>query len=197
MKTKKFTWNFPPDMNCKARTLSYDSIKQARQWWYDSLSCTLNKLRFYASHADPGVFLAWKNGENYILAIHIDDCTFMCPLRAILNEYKQKINEKYSITELGSLHWLLGIKIKWDHKQQIIHLSQTSYIDSIVWRFFLNNLKPISAPMEPGATFMWTNGTNNSTDTEWMKWMPYREAIGSLMYTSMATQPDITFTIPW
>ena len=49
--------------------------------------------------------------------------------------------------------------------------------------------------MEPGATFTRTNGANDSADTERMKRMPYREAIGSLMYASVATRPDITFAI--
>ena len=92
----------------------------------------LNKLGFFTSHADPGVFIAQKNGENYILAIHVDNCTFTGPSRALLDEYKRKINEKYSITELGPLHWLLGIKVERDRERQIICLSQMSYINSIV-----------------------------------------------------------------
>jgi Reverse transcriptase (RNA-dependent DNA polymerase) len=92
----------------------------------------LTDLGFAVSQANPGVFHTEEEGKLLILAIHVDDCTFMGPSRRLLDAYKEKINAKYSITNLGPLHWLLGIKVKQDHKSQIIQLSQTSYINSII-----------------------------------------------------------------
>jgi Reverse transcriptase (RNA-dependent DNA polymerase) len=63
-------------------------LKQAGRHWYDSLSHALNDLGFRASHANPGVFHTQFNGKELILVIHVDDCTFTGPLRALLDEYK-------------------------------------------------------------------------------------------------------------
>jgi hypothetical protein len=64
------------------------------------------------SQADPGVFHTEEEGKPLILAIHVNDCTFTGPSRRLLDAYKEKINAKYSITDLRPLHWLLGIKVE-------------------------------------------------------------------------------------
>jgi Reverse transcriptase (RNA-dependent DNA polymerase) len=141
------------------------------------------------------VFHTEEEGEPLMLAIHVDNCTFMGPSRRLPDAYKEKINAKYSITNLGPLHWLLGIKVEWDHQLQIIQLLQTSYINSIIRQFSLNNAKPVTMPMEPRAMYSHTECPTNHADINQMKWIPYHEAIGSLMYTSVATHPNITFAV--
>jgi hypothetical protein len=49
--------------------------------------------------------------------------------------------------------------------------------------------------MVSNVTYLKEDCPADTSHTMYMKKMPYREAIGSLMYTSVATHPDITFTI--
>src|SRR6266850_2420191 len=51
-------------------------LKQARQKWYDALSCALVDLGFHTSQADPGVFYMQYGEHILILIIHIDNCIF-------------------------------------------------------------------------------------------------------------------------
>jgi Reverse transcriptase (RNA-dependent DNA polymerase) len=170
-------------------------LKQASRCWYNSLSQALTNLGFSVSQANPGVFHTKEEGKLLILAIHVDDCTFTGPSRRLLEAYKEKINAKYSITNLRPLHWLLGIKVERDCKLWVIWLSQTSYINSIIGQFSLNDAKPVTTLMEPRATYSCTECPTNPANIDRMKWIPYHEAIGSLMYASVATRPDITFSI--
>jgi Reverse transcriptase (RNA-dependent DNA polymerase) len=137
----------------------------------------------------------WPQQQCHPDTIHIDDCTFTGPSRRLLDAYKEKINAKYSITNLRPLHWLLGIKVERDRESRVIRLSQTSYINSIIRRFSLNDAKPVTTPMEPGATYSRTECPTDPMDIDQMKRIPYRKAIGSLMYASVATRPDITFAV--
>jgi hypothetical protein len=49
--------------------------------------------------------------------------------------------------------------------------------------------------MVPGVIYSQTDCPMMPTKVELMKTVPYHKAIGSLMYASITTQPDITFAI--
>ena len=112
-----------------------------------------------------------------------------------LDNYKQKINARHSITNLGPIHWLLGIKITRNHDSCMLALSQESYIDNIICKFNLSNAKPINTPMTPNISYSTQDGPADETEAMHMAKVPYREAIGSLMYASVVTRPNSSFTV--
>jgi hypothetical protein len=128
-------------------------LKQAGRKWYEALSRALADLGFRASTADPGVFLTKSDNHTLILTIHVDDCILTGSSPELISKYKQKFNDRYTLTDLGPVHWFLGIKITRDRSARTISLSQTSYIDSILARFGLSDAKPYGTPMVPGATY--------------------------------------------
>ena len=171
-------------------------LKQAGRKWYDALTRSLADLGFCATAADPGVFLAKPDGNHLlILAIHVDDCILTGDSPELISQYKSKLNDCYALTDLGPIHWLLGIKITRDRSAHTISLSQTSYIDSIVSRFGLSNAKSYSTPMVPGIIHSRNECPSDPAEVSRMKKTPYREVIGSLMYASVATRPDITYAV--
>jgi hypothetical protein len=74
-------------------------------------------------------------------------------------------------------------------------LSQKTYIDSIIKRFGLEDAKPVASPMEPSTRLTNAQCPVISRETADMRDVPYREAVGSLMYAAVATCPDIAFAI--
>ncbi|TFY61298.1 hypothetical protein EVG20_g7113 [Dentipellis fragilis] len=145
--------------------------------------------------ADPGIFIARVDDHITILAIHIDDSTLTGSSPALLQSYKEQLNARYTLTDLGPIHWLLGIKVTCDRDARTISLSQTSYIDSILARFNFVDAKPLSMPMIPGVSYSKDDCPTSPADVARMCCVPYREAIGSLMYAAVATRPDIVFAI--
>jgi Reverse transcriptase (RNA-dependent DNA polymerase) len=128
-------------------------LKQARQRWYDTLVHTLTDLGFRISQADPGVLQSWVQGDTLILAIHVDDCMLTSSSSILIAEYKKKIHAIYPLTDLGQIHWLLGIKITRDREAQTVTMSQESYIKTIIKRFALESAKGLGTPMIPGVTY--------------------------------------------
>ena len=84
------------------------------------LSQALSNLGFSVSQADPGVFTAHANDDLLILAVHVDDCVFTGSSRELIAEYKHKINTCYALTDLGPVHWLLGLKVTRDRAAHTI-----------------------------------------------------------------------------
>jgi hypothetical protein len=174
---------------------SLHGLKQAGQKWYDTLSRTLTDLGFQVNDADPGVFSSHINNNTTILAIHVDDCLITGSLPELILDYKHKLNEHYSLTNLGPVHWLLGIKITRDHVARTISLSQISYIDVILSCFFLSDAKPVASPISPGTVLSKADTPTDTTKMTHMSKTPYHKAVGSLMYAAIATHPNITFAV--
>jgi hypothetical protein len=170
-------------------------LKQAGRKWYDALLCVLTDLGFRTSQVDSGLFYMRFKGHILILVIHIDDCIFTGSLPHLLEEYKVQFHAHYVLTDLGPVSWLLGIKVTQDRLTRSISLSQSSYIDNILVQFALANAKAQLTPMVPGAVFSHSDSPSSPNDIDRMRKVLYREAIGSLMYASVATRPDITFAM--
>jgi len=109
--------------------------------------------------------------------------------------YKRKLNNCHALTDLGPVHWLLGIQIIHDHAVHTISLSQHSFIDTILSRFLMADVKPYGSPMIPGAIYMKKELPFSPEEATHMQHTLYHQAIGSLIYLAVATCPDIAFTV--
>jgi Reverse transcriptase (RNA-dependent DNA polymerase) len=154
-------------------------LKQAGRKWYDTLSCALADISFIVTQADPGVFQAEIGSNVLILAVHIDDCAITGSLPELIEAYKKKLNEWYSLTDLGPVHWLLGIKITRNHVKCTISLLQATYIDTIITRFGLTDTKAQPMPMAPNITFLKDDSPTDVMHAVHMQKVPYHKAIGS------------------
>ena len=170
-------------------------LKQAGRKWYEALSSALADIGFRVSSADPGVFIARIGPDILILAAHVDDCILTGSSPELISEYKLKLNDRYSLTDLGPVDSLLGIQITRDRAARKISLSQETFIKSILARFSLSDAKACNTPMLSPMTLSKQDSPQNATEAAHMSRVPYREAIGSLMYVSVATRPDITFAV--
>ena len=70
-----------------------------------------------------------------IFAVHVDDGMVTGSSVLLINKFKEDMNAKYKLTNLGTASWLLGIKISHDLINKTLSLSQHAYIDAILTRF--------------------------------------------------------------
>ena len=170
-------------------------LKQAGQQWYDTLLRALINIGFRVTHTDLGMFLLIQGEDRLMLAVHVDDCILTGSSKQLVTKFKGKINNCYVLTDLGPVHWLLGIKITHDHQMCTLSMSQTSYIDSILVHYTLTEAKPQKSPMILGVQLSKDQGPKTAEEVMHMCKTPYQEAIGSLMYLAIVTQPDIAFAV--
>jgi hypothetical protein len=141
------------------------------------------------------VFYTHKGNNIAVLACHVDDCTITGSSQTLVQSYKDKLKQKYSLTDLGAANWLLGIKITRDLEARTVTLSQSTYIDSILTRFNFVDLKPFATPMDPSIRLSKDQCPQTPEEVAEMCKVPYREAVGSLNYCAVATRPDIAFSV--
>ena len=169
-------------------------LKQGAKNWYEALRKALEGLGFKRTEVDHAVYVKkWADGRMIVLGTHVDDCLSTGNTQALLDGFKTKINATYRLTDLGPCKWLLGIKVDRDIINKTTALSQHTYIDSIITRYNFNDLKPSAIPMSPSAPLTKSQSPTTLAGIAKMRNVPYREAIGSLMYAAMGTRPDIAF----
>ena len=141
------------------------------------------------------MFCRHITGNYAIIAAAVDDLTITAPTEAILFGVKEDLIKVFRMKGLGKIHWLLNLMIERDREKQTLSFSQEAYIQKILERFNLQDAKTYASPLDPNIKLTKDHSPTSETEKENMKKIPYRQAIGSLMWTAVATQPDVVFAV--
>ena len=170
-------------------------MKQGAHNWYAELKRVFLKYNYSVSCADEAVFFK-LNGDKYtIVATATDDFTIIGDSTESTNSIKRQLSNHFEIVDMGTINWLLSISITHDLEAKTISLGQQAYINQIIAHFRLQDAHVAVTPMEPGIDLtpdslsVLPNLLNPSEKTK------YCEMIGSLMYVSVMTCPDISFAV--
>ena len=155
-----------PQHVCKLLKTLYGLKQSGHQWYQWLFHILVNELGFAQCEVDHAVFYRCSTDSALvIIVVHVDDCTIASSKHELIDELKMRIKEFVEITDMGELHWLLGIEVKRDREARTILLSQRSYINSIVCHFGFEDLKPITTPMDPNAKL--SPAQSPSTDAQY------------------------------
>jgi transposase InsO family protein len=172
-------------------------LKQSGRRWYQKLSSIFSSLGFSCCSVDQAVF--YKSDKDRtkitIVAVHVDDCTIAASSLRLIDDFKAGLRKHVEVTDLGELHWMLGLEIKRDREGRTIHISQRAYLDSILRRFHFDDLKPLSTPMDTSFRLTKEQAPASAAEHAIMRHVPYREAVGALNWAALATRPDIAFAV--
>jgi hypothetical protein len=120
----------------------------------------------------------------------VDDFALFCTTGRT-QKNKREIEEKWEITDQGDEpRIIVGIQIYRERERRRITIHQGAYIRRILKRFGMANADTVATPMDP------LSKLEIATENDLFKHLSlYREAIGALLYASMATRPNITYAI--
>ncbi len=101
-------------------------LKQARHCWYQTFSTILSTLGFTQCSINQAVYHKTNAAarELTVIVVHVDNCTIAASAPCLVDNLKAGLSKHVEVTDLGELHWMLGIKVKHDWAAGTIHLSQ-------------------------------------------------------------------------
>ncbi|CAH1109761.1 unnamed protein product [Psylliodes chrysocephalus] len=105
-------------------------------------------------------------------------------MHTVLEEMKKTF--EMTVSEAG---YYVGLNIV-RNKDGSIFIHQSNYIRKIIKRFNLETANPVAIPADPNA-----NLTICDDDSFPLEEVPYREAVGSLMFTAVVSRPDIMYAV--
>jgi len=168
-------------------------LKQSSRAWNIVITKWFIDYGFIQSEKEPCIFTYFKNGIICIICLYVDDLPGGCNNQEFIDTMIQELRKSFNVSYVGPLNFILGIEI--EHKTNSIELKQSKYIAEILERFNMTDCKPADSPMDSG--FIISNYDSPQTDTEKeaLAALPYRELVGSLLWISRCTRPDITLAV--
>jgi hypothetical protein len=165
-------------------------LKQAGNIWNATIHNYLIELGFKRSPSDLCVYT--KNMEGRIVAaLHVDD--FL--LAATPSQYKHfvdaltaKFPSKFQPTSQ-----CLGMRVL--KTPNGYTLDQQSYLERVIDRFGMKDVKPVSTPMTKADIETLVCGKSGGRPLTQEEHSVFRQIVGKLMYAMVGTRPDIAYSL--
>ncbi|KAJ9513534.1 hypothetical protein QJQ45_006176 [Haematococcus lacustris] len=175
---------------CRLHKALY-GLRQAPRAWHARLCEELLAMNFKSSEADPALFtLHLPSGTVYLL-VYVDDC-LLCTQQGDttgLAYVKQKLSSVFKLKDLGEARCFLGMQIVRDRAEGTILISQQKLIHELVTTHSMSNAHSKTLPMAAAVKLV-REGEALDTSVH-----HYSALVGSLLYLSCCTRPDIAFSV--
>lgn len=172
------------DQVCKLNKSLY-GLKQAPRIWYLCLHKFLLSLGFERCKKEYCIYVMKANNCFAFVCVYVDDLTIICKDQNMLNKIKQDLSNKFKMTDLGEIHYLLRIKITRHRATKTLTLSQEKFINDLVKQYKLQDCELVETPQAISIELK-ADKTSNEMDK-----YPYPSLVGSLQYIIRGTRPDI------
>ena len=163
-------------------------LKQSARCWNEELDTQLKKMKFRQSSYDPCIYVRSEENEVFIIAVYVDDMIFGGEKEITIENMKNAVARKFDVEDMGKLHHFLGVKIIQNPKY--IWIGQPAYIQALLRRFSMENSKAVDTPFDAGTKLVKAIESDNLCDKT-----IYQSAVGSLLFLSNRTRPDISFAV--
>ncbi|GJS74652.1 retrotransposon protein, putative, ty1-copia subclass [Tanacetum coccineum] len=111
----------------------------------------------------------------------------------MLQDVKSYLGKCFAMKDLGEAAYILGIKIYRDRSKRLISLCQSAYIEKILKRYYIENSKRETIPMQEKLKLSKSDGASTPAEKWRMSNVPYASSVGSIMYAVRCTRPDVAF----
>jgi hypothetical protein len=124
-----------------------------------------------------------------ILVLYVDDIILARKSITEINRLKAQMARMFDMKDLGAARQILGMEIFRDMRNGKLWLSQQKYVEKILLRFGMNDVKPVSVPLASHFKISSSLCPSTKEENEYMSRIPYANAVGSLMYAMVSTRP--------
>lgn len=176
------------DMVCKLNKSLY-GLKQAPRCWSVKFRNFLEQFGFISTEVEQCIFRGRVENFNVYLALFVDDGLIATKSRNISMIIINYLQEYFEIT-FGEVKNFIGLQIGRDSENKSLFIHQSDYIQKIIGKFNMNDAKAISIPADPHTILC----PSEKTETNSLH-VPYREAVGSLMFIATVSRPDIAYIV--
>nr|GEV51137.1 retrovirus-related Pol polyprotein from transposon TNT 1-94 [Tanacetum cinerariifolium] len=179
-----YTHNLPPNPVCKF-TKSLYGLKHANRQWFEKLTTFLLFIVFKQSYVDTLLFTLSTNQSFITLLVYVDEKLIKGDNKYLIQNIKQHLNDKFSIKDLGPLHYYLGIEFL--RNATGLTMSQRKYALELVTQARLLDTKPLIILLDHVIKLTMKGGEPILDPSV------YRILVGKLLYL-LITMPDLSFS---
>ncbi|GJY55513.1 ribonuclease H-like domain-containing protein [Tanacetum coccineum] len=173
-----------PDYVCLLQRSLY-GLKQAPRAWFQRFAAYVTRVGFSHSRCDSSLFIYRHGTDTAYLLLYVDDIVLTASSKTVLQQIIGLLHKEFSMTDLGSLNYFLGISVTRDSSGMF--LSQSRYAMEILERAHMLQCNPSRTPVDTESK-LGADGDPVSDPTL------YRSLAGALQYLTF-TRPDISYAV--
>ena len=161
-------------------------LVEAAMLWQECLDKELTGMGFHRISEESCVYIR----DGIIVFFYVDDLALLAAKekREEFEKIKNDLKEIFEIHDQGELKWFMGVRVLRNRKLRKLWLVQDSYIDYIVRKFGCEHLPRAYTPI----THIPRKNLSKIRATA-RQMLEYLSRIGSVIYPSVVTRPDIAF----
>lgn len=177
--------NVPGKKVCKLNKSLY-GLKQASRQWFAKLVHALTQQNFQQSKYDYSLFINKSGSDITIMVVYVDDILITGTNIQTIEALKSHLHTTFSIKDLGSLHYFLGMEASYSDKGII--LTQEKFTKDLLQNSGLTDLKRVLTPLPSNLKLSASDGTPMPDPTT------YRSLVGKLNFLTN-TRPDLSYSV--
>ena len=105
-----------------------------------------------------------------------------------MEQVKKIIGKYFKVKDMGDLSYFLGVKVVQNKQNGSIWIGQPLYTEAVLKKFNMDQAKAAKTPVNASQKLIQTTEEDDTIDKRL-----YQSAVGSLLYLSTRTRPDIAF----
>lgn len=173
---------------CKLKKSIY-GLKQAGKCWNECLTGVMIKSGMCQSKEDQCLFYKIEGQKFLYCAIYVDDMVVVSSNIDIEKYYMNRVGSKINLKCLGDAKYILGMQVEQENGRVYVH--QQDYIKKLLIMYGMDECNSVSTPIDVNIKM------DNYADSNKCNTKEYQELVGRLMFLSVNTRPDITFTLSY
>ena len=169
-------------------------LKQAPRAWNTKFNDFLLKFGLVRSTADPCVYYRRQEEEMTIVAIFVDDGLVCSNKKEHLTNILEHLSTTFEMRSFPASRFV-GLDISRDRSKRQLYISQPHFITKLLEKFNMVQCHPKSVPADPNSRLETFAVPKNEEESTVMEAIPYREAVGGLLYVMVMSRPDIAYAV--
>lgn len=159
-------------------------LKQAPRLWYETMKAALEELGYKQLQTDVCCFT--HPTERCYVLMYVDDICIATANSALRKQLVKHLQEKFKVKHFEEAKRYVGLQLHWSKSGEQVKVFQQDYIEKVLDLYNMSESKTKETPTETGIKL--------SRHDEKSKNRPYRELVGSLLYT-LGSRPDVACAI--
>jgi hypothetical protein len=160
-------------------------LKQAGHEWFVLHVGVLLSMGFKASKVDACLYTHAERGI-WVL-VYVDDDLVAVHQSSDFEWFVTELSKHFTVGSAALADNYLGIRIQ--QQDGVVKMDQQAQVEELLRKYGMEGAKPTATPATPGQRL------NKLSSEEELTQEPYRSLVGSLLYLSMHTRPDITYAV--
>ena len=169
-------------------------LKQSPRMWTVRVDMALSEFGLERLTSDFCVYAIHQGGRRILLGLFVDDMFVIGKVMELIELVKDSLHSRLRMKDLGAATFLMGMEIR-RLPGGDVQLLQEKYLGEVLLRYPVDTPRAASTPLPPGCKHTHADSPTSAADKQTMAVIPYRSAIGSLMYLAVCTRPYISVAV--